>query len=386
MKHKLYTFNNLWIGKTLLLATMLMAGFFESHAQTQLVKWDFSGYTNTPTSGLAQNNGKLVTAVGQTQAAFISAAGTTYDPPYICNGWNVPANTAYFLINFSTLNHHTITLTYFLGAFQFGVKSFQPQYSVVSNVGPWLDFGTAVTFQPAGGDQLFTNVPLPLDADNQPNVWVRLLSTTTTVNTGGDYIDEIEVLGTPMLPLSVNITDFTAIAQNKQHIINWSTANETNSSHFELQISTDAGTFTSVATLQSLANEGSSHQNLQYSYTVQEPTAGHYFYRLKHSDKDSNTTFSKVIAVANNHTEASVKIYPNPVSEVLHIDILAPQNEVLTLTLSDLQGRLATKTTTTLSAGMNQVNTDVKALPPGTYTLQLYRDQVLIYTDKITHH
>ncbi len=386
MKHKLYTFNNLWIRKTLLLATVLMAGIFEADAQIQLVKWDFSGFTNTPISGLAQNNGKLVTAVGQNQAAFISAAGTTYDPPYICNGWNVPANTAYFLINFSTLNHHTITLTYFLGAFQFGVKSFQPQYSVVSNVGPWLDFGTAVTFQPAGGDQLFTNVPLPLDADNQPNVWVRLLSTTTTVNTGGDYIDEIEVLGTPMLPLSVNITDFTAEVKNNHHMINWSTANETNSSHFELQASTDGVTFTSLATIQSLANEGSSQQNLHYSYTVQDLTAGQYSYRLKHADKDGRTTFSKVIAVAKNNTEASVKIYPNPVSEVLHIDIVAPQNEMLTLTLSDLRGTLATKTTATLSAGMNHVNTDMKALPPGTYTLQLYRDQVLIYTDKITHH
>jgi hypothetical protein len=385
MKHKLYTFNNLWLRKTLATGLLLMAVIFHAHAQTQLVKWDFSGFTNTPTSSIAQNNGKLVTAVGQNQAAFVSAVGTTYDPPYICNGWNVPANTAYFLINFSTLNFDNINITYFLGAFQFGAKSFQPQYSVVSNTGPWLDFGTAVTFQPAGGDFLFTNVPLPADADNQPNVWVRLLSTTTTINTGGDYIDEIEVMGSPMVPLSVNISDFTVLNKNEQNILNWSTATETNNSHFELQMSDDATTYRTLATIQSQAAAGNSYEALYYSYTDQPVKAGHHFYRLKQTDKDGRAVYSKVIDIVNTYTDAAVKIYPNPVIDVLNVEIAAHEDFDMSLTLTDVQGRLVKKSVSRLTSGINQLSTDMRALLPGVYTIQLYQDDLLIYTQKITN-
>src|SRR5688572_3146190 len=117
MKQKIYTLYGLWMKRTILASSLIFTILFTANAQTQLVQWNFSNFSNTPTANLPQNAGKLVTAVGQSQAAFISAAGTLYDPPYIVNGWNQPGDV-YFLLNFSTLGYMNNTISYYLGAFE----------------------------------------------------------------------------------------------------------------------------------------------------------------------------------------------------------------------------------------------------------------------------
>lgn len=385
MKYNLYKLYGSWFGKSIFTLSLLFTLLSGANAQTQLVKWDFSSYTNTPTSNLPQNSGKLVTAVGQNQAAFVSAVGLPYDPPYICNGWDVPANTAYFLINFNTQNYASNTISYFLGAFQFGVKSFQPQYSVSGVGGPWIDFGTAVTFPAAGGDQMFTNVPLPAACDNQVNVWVRLLSTTTTFNNGGDYIDEIEVNGNIMVPLPVSITDFNVQTENNNNLVSWVTETETNNSHFDIQRGTNANDFMTIASIPSKAMNGSSSARLNYSYVDMQPGTGHNYYRLQQTDINGRSVYSNILNIVNVATGAGVKVYPNPAKEVLHIEVYAENKLPLTVTLTDIHGTIMKKISSEVSAGVNHIVTDMKTFVPGIYTLQVYRGNSLIHTQKVNH-
>jgi len=384
MKQNFYKLSMSWFTKSILTITLLFT-MLATNAQTQLVQWNFSNFTNTPTSSLPQNNGKLVTAVGQNQPAFVSSVGTPFDPPYICNGWNVPANTAYFLINFSTLNYGSNTITYFLGAFQFGVKSFQPQYSVVSDLGPWIDFGTAVTFPGAGGNQMFTNVPLPLICDNQPNVWVRLLSTTTTVNTGGDYIDEITVSGNIMVPLPVSISNFSIKTEKNNNLVSWTTETETNNSHFDLQKSTNANDFTTIANIPSRAKDGNSNTQLNYSYADANPAAGHNYYRLKQTDINGSVVYSEVLHAVNSKSDASIRVYPNPAKDMLNIEVYSANGLPLTLTLTDMQGNVVKKISSDISIGNNAIAVDMKPLLTGIYTLHLYQENSLIHTEKVTN-
>lgn len=321
--------------------------------------------------------------MGQTQAPFISFAGTLYDPPYIVNGWDVPANTAYFLINFSTVGYINNTITYYLGAFQFGAKNFQPQFSVISPAGPWLDFGTAVTFPGAGGAVMFTNESLPALADNQPNVWVRMLSTSTPVGNGGDYIDEIEVLGTPLVPLSVNIADFTVKTNNSQNILNWGTASENNSRDFELQTGTDGATFSTIATIATKAINGNSNEKLNYSYVDADPAVGHNFYRLKMSDKDGQVIYSKVVDLLNTLTTEPVNIYPNPAKDVVNIDLFATYEYTATISLTDMLGKLVKKVNVQVVSGNNHIVTDMKGMVTGIYTLQISNENGVIHTQKL---
>ncbi len=383
MKYNLYKLYGSLFGKCVFTISLLFTILSGANAQTQLVKWDFSSFTNTPTNSLPQNTGKLVTAVGQNQAAFISAVGLPTDPPFICNGWDVPASTAYFLINFSTLNYESNTITYLLGAFQFGAKSFQPQYSVSGAGGPWTDFGTAVTFPAAGGDQMFTNVPLPAACDNQANVWVRLLSTTTPFSNGGDYVDEIEVNGNLMVPLPVSLSGFNVRAEKNHNLVSWGTETETNNSHFDLQHGTNGNDFITIATIPSKAINGNSHSRLDYSYADINTANGHNYYRLQQTDINGRFIYSEVLDIVNTHTNNPVKVYPNPVIDLLHIELYAEEAYPLTLTLTDIQGRLVKKTYHDVSAGSNNIVTDMKTTTAGIYTLQLYRGKDLIHSQKM---
>lgn len=189
---------------------LLFFGFsFGSRAQISLVKWDMTGQlgpTVTPSSNLTSNNGKLVSAVGQTSAAFV-----TSDPciatnqVFQCNGWNNGVGTSYFLANFSTVNYSSNTFKYVLTYLsEFGPKNFQTQYSTGSATGPWTNIGSLISFSgtaPACGTPSNQSISLPAACNNLANVWVRIYTTdniTQTSNTGGPSWDNVEVTGTAM--------------------------------------------------------------------------------------------------------------------------------------------------------------------------------------------
>lgn len=180
---------------SLLLLAIIFAG--SARAQTSLVKWEFL-VDNTPTSNLPINAGKLVTVVTGS-AGIVTNAGSPCvisHPEFLSvTGWDVPPNTAYFLVNFSTTGFSSITISYILGAFEYGPKDFQPQFSTTSATGPWTNFGSAHNFSPTGGCTTQPDIALPASCDNQANVWVRFLATTTAPSTGGDYVDDIEIKG-----------------------------------------------------------------------------------------------------------------------------------------------------------------------------------------------
>ncbi len=180
-----------------------------SQAQISLVKWDMTGQlgpTVTPSSNLASNNGKLVSAVGQTSAAFVTQDPCVFtNQVFQCNGWNNGAGTSYFLANFSTVNYSSNTFKYVLTYLsEFGPKNFQTQYSTGSATGPWTNIGSAISFSgtaPNCGTPSNQSISLPAACNNLANVWVRVYTTdniTQTGYVGGPSWDNVEVTGTAM--------------------------------------------------------------------------------------------------------------------------------------------------------------------------------------------
>jgi hypothetical protein len=167
-------------------------------AQTSMVKWSF-GFSNTPTSNVAINSGKLVTVAGAA-SGFASGVGFPTDPVYVSSsGWNNGAGNSWWLINFSSTNYTGLTINFRLGTFQFGPKDFKMQYSTSSASGPWTDQGFTVAFGAVGASGAFNSYTqsLPVACENQTNVWVRFVTTSATASAGGGaVIDEVEITGT----------------------------------------------------------------------------------------------------------------------------------------------------------------------------------------------
>ncbi|WP_162910482.1 T9SS type A sorting domain-containing protein [Hymenobacter oligotrophus] len=117
-------------------------------------------------------------------------------------------------------------------------------------------------------------------------------------------------------PLPVELTAFTAARQQQHVLLRWQTAQELNSAWFEVQRSTDGSRFVGVGRV---AAAGQSAGLREYRLLDADAPAGRLYYRMQQFDTDGKSTFSPVVTVAAQRP-LTVGVYPNPASEVLHID------------------------------------------------------------------
>lgn len=119
--------------------------------------------------------------------------------------------------------------------------------------------------------------------------------------------------------LPVKIMSFTGNTVNNENILNWKTAQEMNLESFIIERKNEAGNFIPIGKVNAQGNS-SSLQN--YIFHDTSPLAGKNYYRLQMINKDKSTTYSNIIALANN-TKIVFSVYPNPATEKITIDINA---------------------------------------------------------------
>ena len=106
----------------------------------------------------------------------------------------------------------------------------------------------------------------------------------------------------------VSLKGFDAIGKGNAVLLNWSTATELNTDHFNVQHGTDGSSFTSIGTVKAIGNRANS-----YAFTDSKPTNGTNYYRLQSVDKDGSLYFSKIVSASlTTHHSPLIIIYPNP--------------------------------------------------------------------------
>lgn len=99
---------------------------------------------------------------------------------------------------------------------------------------------------------------------------------------------------------------------NKRVALNWSTAQEVNNSHFELQRSIDGRDYETIGTVR---GNGTVSKVINYSYTDNAPKSINY-YRLKQVDFNGTFSYSAVQMVKMDETASeTLVLYPNPVKD-----------------------------------------------------------------------
>jgi hypothetical protein len=111
-------------------------------------------------------------------------------------------------------------------------------------------------------------------------------------------------------PLPVSLLDFKATAQQDQVELNWLTASESNSSHFEIERSIDNENY---LTLGNTLAAGNSTIVTSYRFVDPDPFTGTTYYRLKMVDLDGSFEYSPVRAVYYLN-EKNLSVFPNPAS------------------------------------------------------------------------
>lgn len=140
--------------------------------------------------------------------------------------------------------------------------------------------------------------------------------------------------GTCGAVIPVTWVSFSAEKRNTTSIlVKWSTANEINNHHFDVQRSTDGVTFINIGGVPA-GNGSGSIQN--YSFTDHHILNGTNFYRIRQVDRDGNFKFSPVAQVRM--ISALWSAYPNPATTKTTI-VVSEEIKNVSVSLIDNKGR-----------------------------------------------
>lgn len=172
----------------------------------------------------------------------------------------------------------------------------------------------------------------------------------------------------PTLP--VELAYFKGNAVDKTVMLSWETATEENNSHFEVERSSDARNFRTIARV---AGSGTSRVSRKYSVTDSEAAYGNLYYRLKQVDEDGTATFSTIISVLFKPKETLFTIGPNPASDRLDV-FLGDDGADATLSIINSNGLTLAKKRVSKNP---TASFDLTGYLPGTYLIRIGKAQAV---------
>lgn len=169
--------------------------------------------------------------------------------------------------------------------------------------------------------------------------------------------------------LPVSFINFSVACNNGAAILTWKTAQEINSKHFNVQMSTNGVSWQTIATVQAAGN---SSTEKQYSFTNNNQTSASTFYRLLQEDIDGRSANSVVVrSNCDVPTTDNVQVFPNPVTDKAWININANAASLMQIRLMDEKGSLVHLQTAAIVKGNNRVAITLPYISNGSYFLHL---------------
>lgn len=187
-------------------------------------------------------------------------------------------------------------------------------------------------------------------------------SDITTLSDGTTYTNSGSNTAVPVSTLPISLISFNGFATENNVQLTWTTATEENNNYFTLERSTDGTQFEIIGTIN---GAGNSTNQLDYSFTDDNPLIGTTYYRLKQTDFDGQFEYFNVVSV-NYYYNADFQVYPNPARNEITVDF-GGSTASSTIQILNLTGQVV-KTISTFQA---QQNIDISDLVPGNYLLTI---------------
>ncbi len=86
---------------------------------------------------------------------------------------------------------------------------------------------------------------------------------------------------------------------------------------------------------------------------------------------NSNTIVPKPTSITNNNIDGEIKLYPNPVTDVLNIEMNIEQTSVYDFNIYSISGQLIYTQQSTVNAGISLIRINTNNLPQGTYIIKM---------------
>ncbi len=157
-----------------------------------------------------------------------------------------------------------------------------------------------------------------------------------TASTGG--LNNTQSFCNPSALLPIELLDFTAIKEHSTGKLSWTTATESNNSHFLIERSTDSRDWTTLGKVNSNALHGNSVHELSYSFTDKNLLPGSNYYRLRQVDHNGTFSFSE-IRTLNNQPVMPV-VFPNPFESSFNLNVLSAEGAKIKYTVFNNHGQV----------------------------------------------
>ena len=168
--------------------------------------------------------------------------------------------------------------------------------------------------------------------------------------------------------LPIELTDFTAQCNTDKVTVNWTTATETNNNYFDIEKSSDAVSFSSIAKITGAGSTSVSHN---YKYMDDNPNSGVSYYRLKQTDYNGNSKTFNIISTECEQTANGIFPRYNYQTGGITIDIVGNTAANYSAQLFDVLGKPIISRQFFADKGTTNYNIDLPALHSGIYFISV---------------
>lgn len=254
--------------------------------------------------------------------------------------------------------------------------------------------GTVETVQPiaAGAQVVLYDFTLPTNwlcpacvevlITDVPALMLHGISTTSNIYNGGTGTDVLNlVVNNAPLPVAWLYVKAEP-KENSRILVSWATASEQQNAGFEVERSEDGQSFRSIGVV---AGAGNASTPNYYTYNDQQVTPGiKYYYRIKQLDLNGRARYSVVVsATVLTGNYFTVQVKPNPVKDILNIELQSSKKQTAQVVITDITGKVyKVEKAVRMETITTRYTSNVAGYPAGVYVAKVIAQDGTIRTAK----
>lgn len=221
--------------------------------------------------------------------------------------------------------------------------------------------------------------PILLTYNATKHAWIA----TFAVSSFSSFYLHSSNFGNAALP--VDLISFQGYDNPVEQSIHWTVNHEENIAQYILEHSILGVQFEEIA-VKDAYSLTQPKTTFSYSQVNKNIVYGHNYYRLKSKSVDGEEAIiSQVIDVLHHNAEEThISYWPNPVNDVLHLEVMVKEDMDLQIQCMDITGRIINEGHLSCTKGTNSKSFDLSGLKEGTYWLKISGSNMETKTFPIT--
>ena len=136
---------------------------------------------------------------------------------------------------------------------------------------------------------------------------------------------------------------------------------------YEVERSADGIDFQGIGSVDGIEDPA----GLPYNWEDVRPMGGTLYYRIQYQDPGGDIQYSDIVQITVPNALERVALYPNPASDLFHLDLTLPAASHIGIAITNLYGNTVYKRNTWLDNGVTTMTIETKGWSSGIYFVRL---------------